>query len=277
LASPDSLSRPSKWTIFRCAVHTGIADYRQQHTWFSWSFGWVSRCVCEVMFYATVGLLLGSREVLVFLLIGRGLFAGVAEVMWTIQSTAWERYSGTLPLLVSAPGALWPVFAGRSTQWFPSAIANSLIALLFVAPLFGVRFTPPQILVVLLATVFSVAATYCMALVAAAVVLRAPQLRNLASNAVHLTMGLFCGVLVPVTFWPTAVQWFAQIFPVSHGLASVRAALAVDGGWLETVNVATAGLATTALLGAAWFLIGTRTLEQFAASGRRSGAIDLDE
>ena len=42
----------------------------------------------------------------------------------SIASTTWERNAGTLPLLIAAPGPLWPVFVGRSVQWLPSGTAE---------------------------------------------------------------------------------------------------------------------------------------------------------
>lgn len=274
MASPDVLlpARPSSARIFGRAVRTGLGDLRTNYTWWSWSSGWLLRCLMEVAFFGLIGLLLQSREATYFLLIGRGLFVGVAETMWVIQSTAWERGTGTLPLLVSAPGRAWPAFAGRSTQWLPSAATTSLVSLLIVPPLFGFGVTPEGIAASALAAVVSVIASYGFALPLAAIVLRRPSWRNAASNVTHNVMGLVCGALVPVAFWPAPVQWFAQIFPVTHSLRGLRAVLeGTANGWGELA----AGLALGLGLGVLWFAFGAWLLERFAEAARH-GTIDID-
>ncbi|GAA5199526.1 ABC transporter permease [Microbacterium jejuense] len=274
MASRDVLLpvRPSSARIFAGAVRTGLGDLRTNYTWWSWSSGWLLRCLMEVAFFGLIGLLLQSREATYFLLIGRGLFVGVAETMWVIQSTAWERGTGTLPLLVSAPGRAWPAFAGRSTQWLPSAVTTSLVSLLVVPPLFGFGVTPEGIAASALAAVVSVVASYGFALPLAAVVLRRPAWRNAASNVTHNVMGLVCGALVPVVFWPAPVQWFAQIFPVTHSLRGLRAVL---DGEPDAWGALAAGLGLALALGAAWFAIGAWLLERFAEAARH-GTIDID-
>lgn len=274
MVSRDALrrERPSSLRIFAFAARTGLGDLRTNYTWWSWASGWLLRCLMEVAFFGLIGLLLQSREAIFFLLIGRGLFVGVAEVMWVIQSTAWERASGTLPLLVTAPGRVWPVFAGRSTQWLPSATATSLVCLLVVPAAFGFALTPVELAAFVLVVPVTIVASYGFALPIAALVLRRPSWRNAASNVTHNVMGLVSGVLVPVAFWPLPVQWFAQIFPVTHSLSGLRTVLeGGDASWPLFVL----SLAVTLALGALWFVVGSWLLERFAEAAR-DGSIDID-
>jgi len=273
--SAQAISVPSSARIFRLSIRSGIQDFRQNYTVASWTFGWLMRVLVEVLFFALIGVLLQDRSTVLFLAVGRGLFLGVQEMMWAIQSTAWERYSGTLPLLVSAPGKVWPVFAGRSAQWFPSALTTSLVALFVLAPVLGVRYSGTQALVTVLGLFIAVAGTYALALACAAVVLRAAQYRNLASNLVHAIMALICGVNVPVDFWPTPIQWFAQVFPVTHALQAVRAALSASES--TAIRVAVPELMIASAVSLAWLLIGAFMLERFASAARHNGSIDLDE
>lgn len=274
MVSRDALrrERPSSLRIFAFAARTGLGDLRTNYTWWSWASGWLLRCLMEVAFFGLIGLLLQSREAIFFLLIGRGLFVGVAEVMWVIQSTAWERASGTLPLLVTAPGRVWPVFAGRSTQWLPSATATSLVCLLVVPAAFGFALTPVDLAAFVLVVPVTIVASYGFALPIAALVLRRPSWRNAASNVTHNVMGLVSGVLVPVAFWPLPVQCFAQIFPVTHSLSGLRTVLeGGDASWPLFVL----SLAVTLALGALWFVVGSWLLERFAEAAR-DGSIDID-
>lgn len=273
-AAPAMHAEPNSGRIFLRSVRAGIADYRENYSIGSWTFGWLMRVLVEVLFFALIGVLLQNPEATLYLAVGRALFLGVQEMMWVIQSSAWERYTGTLPLLVSAPGRVWPVFAGRSTQWFPSALTTSSIALFVLAPLLGVDYNATQVAMVALGLVVSVVGTYALALVCASFVLRAAEYRNVASNLVHGLMALICGVHVPVEFWPVWVQWLAQIFPVTHGLGAARAALATPHA---AFSAAAPGLLLGAAAGLVWFILAAILLERFAISGRRDGSIDFDD
>ena len=254
-------------------MRTGLGDLRLHYTWWSWTVGWLLRCVTEVAFFGLIGLLLADPAVTLFLLVGRGLFVGVAEVMWTIQSTAWERGSGTLPLLVSAPGRVWPVFTGRSTQWLPSATATSLVSLLVLPPLFGISFDPAQYAAIVVAVPVTILASYGFAVPIAALMVRRPSWRNAASNLVHTVMGLICGALVPVAFWPVPVQWVAQALPVTHALAGLRSVL--DPAAAPVGASLWGGLGLALGLGIVFFVVGAFLLERFAEAAR-DGRIDID-
>ena len=263
--------RPSPWPTFRAAMRTGWVDFTWRYTWWSWTIGWLLRCLCEVAFYGLIGRVIGSPGTAMFLVVGRGMHLGVQEVMWVIQSSAWERGTGTLPLLVSAPGRVWPAFAGRSTQWIPSACATSAIALLGIGPLFGVRYDLSGIATVLLAVPCAVLSGFGLAMPVAALVLRRPAWRNLASNITHSLMAVISGVLVPVSFWPIWVQAIAQALPVTHALRGLRAGLA--DGFINALPQ----LALALAIGAAWATLGARLIERLAENGRRDGTVDLYE
>lgn len=258
--------------VFRLAARTGRADYRRNYTVQSWLIGWLLRCLCEVAFFGLIGVLLGSPQTAIFLVVGRGFYLGTQEVMWVIQSTAWERGSGTLPLLVSAPSRVWPVFAGRSTQWLPSCMVTSLVALLVVAPMFGARFTPGMVAGMVLAVAVGVLSSYGFGMCVAALMVRRPAWRNFASNLTHGVMALISGVFVPVDFWPAPIQWLAHGLPITHALGGLRSLLdsAPPAAWLGDLGLALA-------IGVCWLVLGAILLERFAEGARRDGRIDLDE
>ncbi len=269
-AAPAS-RRPSPWPTFRAAMRTGWVDFTWRYTWWTWTVGWLLRCLCEVIFYGLIGRVLDSPDTAMFLVVGRGLYLGVQEVMWVIQSSAWERGTGTLPLLVSSPGRVWPAFTGRSTQWVPSACATSTIALLAVGPLFGVRYGLGGVITVLLAVPCAVLSGFGLAMPIAALVLRRPAWRNLASNLTHSLMAVISGVFVPVSFWPTPIQAIAQALPVTHVLYGLRAEL--DQGLVHALPHLVLALA----IGACWAALGAWLIERFAEHARKDGSITLDE
>lgn len=114
----------------------------------SWTFGYLSRLLTQVIFFALIGVLLDSADVIRFLFIGNAVVFMAFEAFICVATTTWERRQGTLPLLVAAPGPLWPVFVGRSVQWLPTGLLSSSVALFALGPIFGVTWRLPQAMAV---------------------------------------------------------------------------------------------------------------------------------
>lgn len=155
-------------------------------------------------------------------------------------------------------------------HWLASGTASASIALLVLAPLFGIALPLPQALVAIpLIGLVSVSA-YCFGLVLAGVVLRAMELRNVVGNVIWMGIALLAGVQVPVTFWPGWVQVVSAVLPATHGLAAIRALL--DGGAVATV-AGQAGLEVAVALG--WLAVAALTFRRLAEHGRRTGSIEF--
>lgn len=180
-------------TILRFAAATGFADFGTMYTWRSWTVGWLSRVLAQVAFFALIGRLLDSPETVRYLLIGNAVLIAVLESAFVVAGTTWERRAGTLPLLIAAPTSPVVVFCGRSVQWLASGTASASIALLVLAPMFGIALPMPDALLAIpLIGLVSVSA-YCIGLVLAGVVLRAMELRNVVGNVIWMGIALLAG------------------------------------------------------------------------------------
>lgn len=258
--------------VVRAASRVAWADLRTIYTPFTWSVGWLGRIIMQVVFFALIGTLLGSREAVLYLFVGQAVMATVVECFMAVPSTTWERTTGTLALLTAAPGPLWPVFVGRSLQWLPSGVATGSIVLLLVGQFFGVTWEPLAVPVVVLALAVVAVSMYAVALTLAALVLRGPRWRNVVSNIGHLTVMLICGVTVPTTIWSGWLQAAAQALPLTHGLDAVRL--------LESTGVTSEVwllLGKALMLGAGWYALAAMAFTAFGAVGRRDGTIDFAE
>ncbi|AOS64014.1 ABC transporter permease [Actinoalloteichus hymeniacidonis] len=274
---PDISGTPGTIADARTAIVAGwrvaLADLRTVYTPLTWSVGWLGRIIVQVLFFASIGMLLESRDAVLFLFVGQAVMACAVEAFLSIASTTWERNSGTLGLLIAAPGPLWAVLVGRSLFWVPSGIATSSVTLFLVGPLVGLDWTLPTAAVAFGCVVLTAFGSYALALVAAAFVLRGPRWRNVVSNLGHTTMMLLAGVTVPVSFWPSWCQGLGQAFPLTHGLAAIRALL--DGPTIDWSGVGLhAGLALG--IGLGWLVVAAVAFTVFAGAGRRDGSIDLD-
>lgn len=258
--------------VVAAAARGALADMRTIYTPFTWTVGWLGRIIMQVIFFALIGTLLGSREAVVYLFIGQAVMATVTECFMAIPSTTWERRAGTLALLIAAPGPLWPVFVGRSLQWLPSGVATGTIVLLAVGPFFGVTWSPWAALLLVPALAVVAASMYAVALALSAVVLRGPRWRNVVSNVSSLVVMLLSGATVPVTMWPSWLQAVGQVLPVTHALEAIR--LLQEQG---VVGAAWPLLGLALLLGLGWFVLAAAAFTLFGKAGRRAGTIDFDE
>jgi ABC-2 type transport system permease protein len=256
--------------ILRHAAIAGFQDLRGMYSWKTWTTGWLLRVICQVIFYSLLGQLLGDEAQVHYLVVGNAVMLCATTVMFVVQSTTWERFAGTLPLLVAAPASPLVVLFGRSVQWIPDALATSLAALLVVGPLFGLPLPWPRVLLVPALLVLVTLSTYMMGAVFGSLVLRWTQARNLVANVVVAAMMAICGVNVPTTAFPGWVRATAEVLPLTHGLRAVRAVLAGGAG---------AGVARQAALevavGLGWFTIAAASFRWFAEGGRRDGSLEF--
>jgi ABC-2 type transport system permease protein len=80
----------------------------------------------------------------------------------------------------------------------------------------------------------------------------------------------FCGVSVPVTFWPAWVEVMAHMLPLTHGLEAMRLLLD-QAGAVEILKWA----CLEVLVGAAWLAASLLLIDRMADAGRQDGSIEF--
>ncbi|MFB9662755.1 ABC transporter permease [Glycomyces mayteni] len=258
--------------VLRQTMWSGWTDLRIVYTPTTWAFGWMMRVLCQVVFYSTLGALLGDPERTRFLLVGAAVFIAVNETMMASASTTWERGSGTLSLLAAAPAGMVVVLAARSWFWIASGTLSSSIALLALAPFSGLRLGLGDSLAAVALILLTALTNYAVGLCCGSLSLRFHRLRNVFSNITLLTMTAVCGVMVPTSFWPAGVQWLAAAFPASHALEAVRLAIA-DAPAAAVLAEAALAAGTSAL----WLALAAASLWWFQTDARRTGSIDFGD
>lgn len=256
--------------VLRWSVISAWADLRATYTWKTWVFAWLVRMLCQVAFYALIGRLLDSQDLVNFLLVGNAVFVGVSTVLFVVPSTMWERWTGTLPLQIASPSHPFVVYAGRSLQWLVDGLGVSTASLVLVSLLFGVQHTWWGIAAAIPIMLITFLSVYWLGLTIAGVILGRPALRNVIGNLAGLTLMILCGVQVPTSFWPEPLQWVAQVLPMTHGLQATRNAL-------EGTGPVWGPLGLEVCVGAAWFVMAALTFRRFADHGRKTGTIEFDE
>jgi ABC-2 type transport system permease protein len=256
--------------ILRCAAGIAIADLRVIYTWQTWVFAWLLRILCQVTFFALIGKLFDSSAETHYLLIGNSVFIVAMISVYVCVSAAWERQTGTLPLLIASPADPFIVFAGRGVNWLIDGTACATISLFALSPLFGLPLPWPRALLAIPIIICAGTSTYCFALVLAGLVLRKTELRNLIANLAYLMLMLLCGVEFPTTFFPAGLRFASNILPLTNGLKAIR----------DLLSGAPAGQVLTnasleAVAGCGWLALAFVLFRRFANSSRKAGSIEF--
>ena len=256
--------------ILRHAALVAVQDLQGNYTFGSWVVEWVTRQAGQIVFFVMIGRLIGSPAAVHFLLIGNVVAIAARSVFFAVPSTVWERYAGTLPLLVAAPASPVVVFLGRSVEWIVDGLLASVIALGLLAPLFDLALPWPRVLLYVPLMTVTCLSLYMLATFCGSLALRLMNGRNLIGLSMSTTLLLLCGVNVAVDALPSAMRLLAQFVPLTHGLLAIRALL--DGSPLGAVLEQAAAELGVGIL---WAAIAMSSFRHFAEGGRKDGSIEF--
>lgn len=255
---------------FRVLRHSTIqswSEFTAFYTWKTWTFTWLARLLIQVCFFALIGRMIGDVD---YLLIGNAVAVMAIDATVVILLTIGARRGGTLGLEVAAPSTHLTIYLGRGLVHLGSGIAASTLAFLVLPPLFGMRMPWPQAALVPLLIVVVGLSCYSYGACVASLVLGFPSARWVALNVSYLTLMTFCGVNVPIAFWPEWLQRIITVLPMSHGLTAIRTLIAE--GPASTVVTQ---LALELLVGAGWIVLAAVGFRQMVARGRQDGSIEF--
>ena len=256
--------------VLRHAALCGFQDYATIYTWKTWLSGWYVRVLAQVVFFALIGKLLASDTRVHFLLVGNAVMLAAVGGLFGVAGTTWERRAGTLPLLVASPSSPVVVFTGRSVWGLTEGVLSSAGTFYVAAAIFGLELPWPRALLVLPVLVLVASTAYALGIFLGGLVLRAMSTRNVVANVASATMMAICGVNVPLSFYPEAVQWLAHALPLTHGLLAIRDLL--DGAGAGSIL---ANLGAELGIGIGWLALALVTFDRLAEQGRRDGSIEF--
>ncbi|WP_327286411.1 MULTISPECIES: ABC transporter permease [unclassified Streptomyces] len=267
---PAPASRRSVRTLLQLIGYGALAsyqDYRAMFTWRSWLGGWLVRLLCQVLFFANLGALLGSPEQQGYLALGNAVVLGPLGALGVVSSTVGERRSGTLQFLLISRTPPFLALASRGLHWVADGLLTSTVALLAVHLLLPVPLHWAALPAILFVDALMTLGCYCLALCLSGISLRMPESRMYLTAGTTIVLLLVAGVNTSVPH-SGALAWVARVLPVSHGLSAVRQ-LAHDG----TLSVAL--VLHEALILAGWAAIGFLVLTHGLRHTVRSGSLTL--
>jgi ABC-2 type transport system permease protein len=251
------------------AVVSGAYDYWSIYTLKSWIFGWCVRMISQVSFFALIGKLLQSDAQTEFFLVGNAVAVAAFGAMFAMNMTANERGNGTLSLLLASPSKPVVVFASRGVYVMADGVFSALLGLFILGPAFGLHFPFPRVLAVIPLTLLVGISAYCFSTTLAGVIIRYREGTGLIVNASIVTLLTLCGVNVPVSFYPTWLEWISRCLPITNGLEAIRGV--INGSAWSTI-AAHAG--AEVLVGSAWLTLALTTFGIFMRAGQRDGSLE---
>lgn len=226
------------------------------------------KTITNVFIWVLVGRLLNSPGKLDYLLIGNAATASLGT--FCIVVGTWERFDGTYPLLVAAPHSLAPAVMGRMSVWAISWIPSSLLTFIVLAFTFDFHFAPTEILVIPLLVSLISLTTFFLSAFLGAIIAGTPRLRLIYAWTLLAVLNAFCGINVPVDFWPRSVQIFSHFLPITHGLEAIRRLIDHDPA-SEILHLAFLEL----LVGFLWLALALLAFRRTSIADRQKGSIDF--
>jgi ABC-2 type transport system permease protein len=256
--------------VARLAVRVGLSEFTNSWNLKTWVTGWLLGVLAQVAFFALLGKLIDSEDRFHYLLIGNALAAGCFQANIAVAVSTWDRGDGTYPLLVIAPSSLVPAIIGRCSSYLVGGIGTAICAFVFIRVFFDLPMPWPSALLVAPLIVLTCMSSFFLACFLGAFVCRLPRTRNIVHRFETIGIMIFCGVSVPVAFWPGWVEVVANVLPVTHGLQAIRLVLAEAPASrvLEQVGL-------ELLVGLAWLGLASLIIDKMADAGRRDGSIEL--
>jgi ABC-2 type transport system permease protein len=256
--------------VARQTVIFAVAEMRSVYTWRTWVFGWLARLLAQVTFFAVIARYVGGAETMRYALIGNAVVLVCLESMIVVVAMVNERAAGTLPLLAVTPTSHVPIYLGRGAHWLASGMTSSLIAWMVLPPLLRVPLPWPNALIAMPMIAVIGISSYCYGCFLSSLAIRWPGMMWIFLNLGYLPVMAFCGVNVPLSFWPGWMRAAAGLLPVTHGLSAIRSVLA-GGPWPHVILL----LAAEMLVGLAWVLIAAISIGRVLAKGRTDGSLEF--
>jgi ABC-2 type transport system permease protein len=210
----------------------------------------------------------GNREgTLLYVALGAGLM-GIwsATLFGSGGAIQWQRWQGTLELLVAAPApfimSLLPLTIATSSIGLYSIVATLVWGRIF----FGVPLDfahPFQLALALPTTVLSLG---MLGLVLASTFVLARN-ANAFSNLLEYPVWLATGLLVPLTLLPAWVEPLSWVLAPSWGIRAIRDAALGGDAWPE--------MGMCVGLGVVYFILGIFFLRNFERMARQRATLAL--
>lgn len=187
----------------------------------------IPRMLLQTLFFVLLARAAGGSELARFALIGNAIQIAVFNAMLSmVDIVDAEKWNNTFQYLIAAPSNWLPIMLGKSISSYGEAIFSAVVSFAVLIPLLDIPIELINLLRAIPAALVIIASASALGWLIGAIAL--PVRWGYAfGNWLAYLMIVLCGVNVPFSSLPIAVQWLGKFIPVTHGLLAVRAI--VDG------------------------------------------------
>ncbi|MGW3957408.1 hypothetical protein ACWEKM_42500 [Streptomyces sp. NPDC004752] len=209
-------------------VISSFQDYRAMFTWRSWLFGWMLRLVSQVLFFASLGRLVGSASTEQAIALGNAMALGPLGVLGVVSSSVGERRGNTLQFIVISSTSPFLVIASRGLYWVADGFLTSCVVLTLLPWIVGLELPWAALPLVFAVQALITLSGYALALTLAGVSLHWPESRMYLTGGTTIAVLLLGGINVARPTHGLAGA-LATVVPGAHGLVAVREVFAGHG------------------------------------------------
>ncbi len=157
----------------------------------------------------------------VYLLVVTSIWSGV-EILWSfVFQMRNQMKEGIINETLMMPLKTVDMIIGWTLDGMISTIFQSLILILFVAPLVVIKFSFLQIFLCLLLILFTYFASYCFSTILIAIMMVYKETDQIVSFIGNIAP-FICGVIVPLRYIPSILKYFGLFFPFTWSIDIIR-------------------------------------------------------
>jgi ABC-2 type transport system permease protein len=222
--------------------------------------------ITQILFFVELGVYATGRQNALYFALGNALqLTANASIYGVIATVANERQFGTLPILLASPANRLLTFFSRAAVNVIDGIVSVIFGLALAIGLFGLNLGHANLPLLALCVLIISLTTAGLGLLFGSIGL---VMRDaiIVANVVYYLLLIVCGINLPVSRLPGALQAVSYGLPLTRGVEAAREATAgasiAHVGWL---------LAGELVVGTLYALAGYLLFRLFETYARRGG------
>lgn len=193
----------------------------------------IPRILLQSLFFVLLAKAAGGEPFARFALIGNAIQIAVFMVMLSMEGVIEaEKWNSTFQYLIASPSSWFPMMLGKSMSYYGDAVIASTVTFSVLIPVLHINIALLNLLRAVPVILIVIASASALGWFIGAFSLPI-RYGFMICNLLAYAMIIFCGINIPTSALPPAIQVIGNVLPVTHGLQAVRAL--IDGATYASV------------------------------------------